>query len=153
MLTCQYPQAILLTDGMRKVYILIMDRRRFCLTIIIAVSFSIWGICPWNESSQAAEYFNSTHAGHGHTAGHEEETHHASKGYDHGCINPVSFSKEEISSCPDKFHSSIAASLTPSTLEMETRIYDVSIVQSQLISAFPLESFVHLYQLYSVYRI
>lgn len=152
MLTCQYPsQAILLTDGNTRYMLLFMNRKRFFLIISILVSFFIWGICPWNNSSVAAGSFHSTHAAHGHPTGHEEERHHASKGYDHGCINPISYNKEDVSSHLDKSHSSVAASF----LDVDTcvYVYYVSIAQSHLISTYPSGSFIPLYQLYSVYRI
>lgn len=130
-----------------------MSRKRSHLFLIIIISFLAWVVCPWSNSSLAAKSYYSTHAVHGHAAGHEEEDHHASKGYDHSCINPISYSKEDISFRFDKSHSSVAASLISSTLELETCVYDVSITQSHLISAYPSGFFIPLYQIYSVYRL
>lgn len=119
-----------------------MNKKSLFLPIFIIISLFIWLICPWNNSSLASESFYSVHTAHGHTSGHEEESHHASKG-DHGCITPISFSKEDTSSKIPPIHLE--------HLKTDVFNYQVRSASFQLAGTQLPERFIHLYQLYSVY--
>lgn len=120
-----------------------MRIKRLFLPLFIIISLFIWIICPWNNSSLASESFYSTHTAHGHPSAHEDETHHASKGNDHGCINPFSYSKEDTSSK--------ISSIYLKALEMETSTHQATTVTIKLFDPHPPKFLIHLYQVYSVY--
>ena len=121
-----------------------MEIKRPLLLLFITLSFSIWLICPWNNSSVAARSFNLSHAAHGHSSSHEEESHHASKG-DHSCITPISYSKEDSSS---KIKIS---TIHLEALKIDAFNYHVKSVSIQLFDTHLPKRFIRLYQLHSVY--
>lgn len=127
-----------------------MNKNRSYLLSFIIILFLTWLICPWNNSSAAAKSFNVSHAAHGHSSSHEEDTHHDSKG-DHGCITPISFSKEDTSIHGFKLLSPGTPSIHPQFLEMETHAHPDMVAQLQLTDPYPARYFIPLYQLYSVY--
>lgn len=118
------------------------SKKPFFLLFLI-LSFSIWLICPWNNLSLEASSYASTHTAHGHPSAHEDESHHASKGIDHGCTNPFSYSKEDTSS---KISSSYIEAL-----EIESSTHQATTVTIQLFDPHPPKFLIHLYQIYSVY--
>ena len=60
---------------------------------LLLVWFFVWGVCPWDDNSAAAQTLITAHAGHGHQG--MDDTHHASKGGEHSCSGSASLSKEE----------------------------------------------------------
>jgi hypothetical protein len=122
-----------------------MGKKRSFFLLYIILSFSLWLICPWNSLSLAASSYASTHTAHGHPSAHEEDTHHASKGNDHGCINPFSYSEEDTSSK--------ISSVYLGALEIEAFTHQVTTVTIYLFDPHPPKFLIRLYQFYSVYRI
>lgn len=69
-------------------------RNRFFISVLLLFWFFIWGICPWDNSSEAAQILEMAHTQHGHQAA--EDTHHASKGIEHSCSGSISYSQEKL---------------------------------------------------------
>lgn len=68
--------------------------RQYSIPVLLMIWFCIWGICPWNSSSEAAQVAEAAHAEHGHEE--TDHTHHASKGIEHSCSGSISFSKNNL---------------------------------------------------------
>lgn len=69
-------------------------RNRFLISVLLLFWFFIWGICPWDNSSEAAQILEMAHTQHGHQAA--EDTHHASKGIEHSCSGSISYSQVKL---------------------------------------------------------
>lgn len=60
------------------------------VVLLLSVWFFVWGICPWSDSSASAAPYHAAHDRHGHSA---SDSHHASKGGEHGCSGSLSYKK------------------------------------------------------------
>ncbi|MFQ5597604.1 MAG: hypothetical protein ACE5GK_06080 [Nitrospiria bacterium] len=69
------------------------SKQRFSISALLLVWFFVWGVCPWDNASVAAQALGGAHARHGHRE--MDDTHHASKGGEHSCTMSASLSKEE----------------------------------------------------------
>jgi len=69
------------------------SEKRFFTFILLLVWFFVWGICPWDNNSAAAQPIMATHAGHGHQE--MDDTHHASKGVEHSCVGAILISNQQ----------------------------------------------------------
>ncbi|HIE66308.1 MAG: hypothetical protein ABGX83_09420 [Nitrospira sp.] len=69
------------------------SKKRLFTFVLLPVWFFVWGICPWDNASVAAQPLVATHAGHGHQE--MDDTHHTSKGVEHSCVGAISLSKQQ----------------------------------------------------------
>ncbi|MGB3941807.1 MAG: hypothetical protein WBK96_09975 [Candidatus Manganitrophaceae bacterium] len=69
-------------------------RHRLSISAFLLVWFFIWGICPWDTSSAAAQTVEAAHTQHGHQP--VDDTHHTSKGIEHSCSGSISYSQEKL---------------------------------------------------------
>lgn len=124
--------------------------RKYIVPLLL-LWFLIWGICPWDISSAAAQPLEAAHTRHGHQA--TEDTHHASKGSEHSCSGAVSFTKNDLQKDKHLLQTvasvdcSVLTDLTrhvPSTGPLPLSFSDTGVLP-KLLSDF--------YQLYSNYRI
>ncbi len=70
-----------------------MSYRNANIIFILIVWFWVWGICPWDASSQAAQIGQAAHAAHGHQEA--DDIHHASKGAEHSCAGAGVYTSNE----------------------------------------------------------
>ncbi|MFY9268975.1 MAG: hypothetical protein WAO55_04410 [Candidatus Manganitrophaceae bacterium] len=63
------------------------------ILFLLIVWFWVWGICPWDASSQAAQIGEAAHADHGHQEA--DDIHHASKGAEHSCAGAGVYNSNE----------------------------------------------------------
>lgn len=68
--------------------------RKYAITPLLLLWFFLWGICPWDGSSAAAQPLEAAHAQHGHHG--TDDAHHASKGSEHSCSGAISLVKNEL---------------------------------------------------------
>ena len=69
---------------------------KISLVALLVLWYIVWGVCPWNNASAAAQPYYTAHTSHGHAAGHPaEESHHASKGSEHSCTGSAAYSSPE----------------------------------------------------------
>lgn len=114
--------------------------------------FFIWGICPWNNASEAAQVAEAAHADHG----HEEEadhSHHASKGIEHSCSGSISFSKNNLktylSLCLAISSQNLLVLINPATGLSRAHGFLKLLFERNTLPKLLTE----FYQLYSIYRI
>lgn len=67
--------------------------RKYAIMSLLLLWFFLWGICPWDSSSAAAQPLEAAHTQHGHHG--TDDTHHASKGSEHSCSGSILYSNEK----------------------------------------------------------
>jgi hypothetical protein len=70
-----------------------LSYRKATILLTLIVWFWVWGICPWDVSSEAAHAGQAAHAAHGHQEA--DDTHHASKGSEHSCAGSGVYNSNE----------------------------------------------------------
>ncbi|MFY9271108.1 MAG: hypothetical protein WAO55_15300 [Candidatus Manganitrophaceae bacterium] len=122
-------------------------RHRVSISVFLLTWFFVWGICPWENPSATAQPLRAVHVGHGHREG--DDTHHASKGSEHGCTGSISYTKKsEDSRYPlhavAPLISLLAVASPPIGFDRHPYFFESTFLPKQL---------TEYYQLYSVYRI
>lgn len=127
-----------------------MRFRKYSSPVFLLLWFWIWGVCPWDSSSEIAQPLESAHAQHGHQAA--DDTHHASKGTEHSCSGSISYSSKSQKDRPCEQAVSIqciAPSIDPTVCLSQSQGYQKLLFER---SALP-KLLTEYYQLYAVYRI
>ena len=125
--------------------------QKYTIPLLLIVWFWVWGICPWNSASAAAQVVEAAHADHGHHG--VDDTHHASKGTEHSCSGAISFSKSNLKADQSLCHSAVTQDLSLLT----DPAGPLNPIDGYLKPIFERNTLPKLlteyYQLYSVYRI
>lgn len=125
--------------------------RKYSIPFFLMIWFFIWGICPWNNSSEAALIVDAAHANHGHAE--TDHAHHASKGIEHSCSGSISFSKSNLKTEQSLFHATCSQDLllltNPATGLSQAHRFQKLLIERNTLPKLLTEY----YQLYSVYRI
>lgn len=125
--------------------------RKYMIPLLLLVWFWIWGICPWNDASLAAQVLEASHTKQGHHG--VDDTHHASKGTEHSCSGSISFTQNNLKTdqtlCLSFSKEHVPLSIDPAIILSRTLGFLRPIFERntlpKLLTAF--------YQLYAVYRI
>lgn len=130
-----------------------LSYRKASILLVLIVWFWVWGICPWDASSQAAQIGQAAHAAHGHQDA--DDTHHASKGPEHSCAGAGVYSSNQnlLKIGWFQLHAVFSYNLTleanPAALPFQADGLPSSLLERTVLPKLLTEY----YRLYSVYRI
>ena len=130
-----------------------MSYRKASIFLTLIVWFWIWGICPWDVSSEAAHAGQAAHAAHGH---HEaDDTHHASKGIEHSCAGAGVYNSNQnlLKIGWLQFHALFSEDLTLQASPIVRSLQADGFLASLLERTVLPKLLSDYYRLYSVYRI
>lgn len=130
-----------------------MSYRKANILLVLVIWFWIWGICPWDVSSEAAHAGQAAHASHGH---HEaDDTHHASKGIEHSCAGAGAYNSNQnlLKIGWLQFHAVFSQDLTLQASSVARPLQADGFLVSLLERAVLPKLLSDYYRLYSVYRI
>lgn len=130
-----------------------MSYRKANILLVLVIWFWVWGICPWDVSSEAAHAGQAAHAAHGH---HEaNDTHHASKGIEHSCAGAGVYNSNQnlLKIGWLQFHAVFSEDLTLQASPIVRSLQADGFWASLLERAVLPKLLSDYYRLYSVYRI
>ncbi|TAK05768.1 MAG: hypothetical protein EPO39_10595 [Candidatus Manganitrophaceae bacterium] len=130
-----------------------MSYRKATILLTLIVWFWVWGICPWDVSSEAAHAGQTAHMAHGHQEA--DDTHHASKGSEHSCAGAGVYNSSEdlLKTGWHQFHALFSPDLTLEANPIVRPLQANGFLSSLLERAVLPKLLSDYYRLYSVYRI